>query len=163
MADKQPLSSAQFMDRLMRRIAVAVFLISVCLAATVVMEYVSDPLADSIHTGTLVLAMVAVILVLPMFLRTILFKIRNRSSKFQPDSFVADAYRQAAERSFGLTFIFLALLDLWANNEPAPFSASIAINATLSLSLAFFSLSFFYLIRPVAGEEDDDFDTEQDA
>ena len=160
MADKKPLSSAQFMDRFMRRIAIAMFLISVCLAAIVAREFVGEATSDMIRWGTKGVAIIAVLLVLPMFVRALLYKVRNPSAKFQPDSFVADAYRQAAERSFGLTFIFMTLLDIWANNEPAPFSASIAINVTLAVALAFFSLSFFYLIRPVAGEDDDEFDGE---
>ncbi len=160
MTNKNRLSSAQFMDRFLRRIAIATFLISVYLGLTVVMEYVSGVTADRIDMATLALGIIAVILVVPSLL---LYKIKYPGSRLQPDSFVADAYRQATERSFGLTFIFLVLLGTWANNDPAPFTASIAINATLALSLAIFSVNFFYLTRPVAGEEDDDFDREKGA
>jgi hypothetical protein len=161
MAKSKHISAAEFVDAFMWRIALAVGLVSLAYASSALTFVVADSVSYYLDKVNLVLGLAAVALILPQFLKMARHKARNLSSTMEPEGFVVDAYKRAAEKAFSFTFIFLIFLDIMIENVWANLPAEFLINVIVSFSLATFSLSFFFFSRSHSDEDaEDDFESE---
>ena len=105
------------------------------------------------------LGVLAIIVVLPQFVKLIRLMARMRSGQCEPEGFVVDVYKRAAERAFAFTFIFLLFMDFMIGRFWTELPADFVIEVVIAVSLALFSLSFFLFNRD-DGEDEDDFETD---
>ena len=159
MSDRKPLSSAQFVDRFMTRTATGVLLVSLAYAATTVEYFAPETLAFYLDKLALILGLLAVVIVFPQFVQLIRRRTKLGIGKNEPEGFVIEVYKRAAERAFSLTFIFLLFMDVMTDRGLAGLPAEVVVETIIAFSLAIFSLSFFIFNRAFDGE-DDDFDEE---
>jgi len=151
-------SPAQFIEKFMNRVAVGVFLISLAYASSAMMFVVSEAMALYLDRLSFGFGLLAVAVVFPSVVKMIIAKRRAGAGSHQPDGFVVDAYKRAAERGFALTFVFLLLMDFLTGRFFVDLPAEFAIQIILAISLAIFSLSFFIFTREEGDEEPDNVD-----
>lgn len=151
-----PLSTAQFVDRFMTRTALGIFLVALAYGASVLERTLPSNAADLFDKIGLALGIAAVVIVLPQFVQLIRRRKALGIGRNEPEGFVTDVYKRAAERAFALTFIFLLAMDVMTRGVLANLSADVAIKAVIAVSLSIFSLSFFLFNR--VDEDDDDFE-----
>lgn len=147
------LSTAQFVDRFMHRIAIGVFLVALAYATSAVMFLVSPEIAFYLDKLKLGLGLMAVVIVFPQFVKMVRRKVRGGADADEPESFVVEAYKRAAEKSFALTFVSLIIMDVLSTGVLAGLPVEFSIEVILFVSLIIFSLSFFAFNR--TGDDDD--------
>ena len=156
MTDKKPPSTAQFMDRFLTRCAYGVALISISFGVSAAMSFVSEDTANILDWVTKATGLLAVLLVIGPFLRTMRFKIKNPRASVEPDGFISQAYRAAAEKAFAFTFIFLLGLQI-AMDKGVALPAEATVEIIIAVTLGIFAITFFWVARDTS-DEDDDFD-----
>ena len=92
---------------------------------------------------------------LPQFFQLIRRRKGLGIGSHEPESFVIDVYKRAAERAFSFTFIFLLFMDVMTGGMFSVLPAEITIKIVIAVSLAIFALSFFIFNRTSDGEDDD--------
>ncbi len=161
MSQNNQQSAAEIVDKFMQRTALAVFLISLAFACTALRFVVEGDIASHLGKAKLVFSVLAVILVLPQFIRVMRLAIKNRASGCEPEGFIVDVYRRASEKGFAFNFIFLLIMDVVTDNLVTDLPPKFFIDVVIAASLAIFSLSFFFLNRKSnADEGDDEFESE---
>lgn len=154
-------SVAEFVDIFMQRIALGVFLVSLAYGASALIFVSDGEIASYLGKAKLGLGILAVILVLPQFIKMVRFKMKRPSDGCEPEGFVVDVYKRAAEKGFAFTFIFLLIMDVVTDKVVTDLPPKFFIEVVIAASLAIFSLSFFFLNRETDDrEDDDDFDHE---
>ena len=162
MSQKKIQSPAEIADKAMQYIAIGVFLLALAQACSALIFFVGEDMAVLLGYAKIGFGILAVIVVFPQFLRLSRLKMNMQSGCAEPEEFIIDVYKRAAERAFAFTFVFLVFMDYMTRNSWSDLPTEFVIDLILAASLAFFSLSFFVFNR--AGDTDegeDDFDQVQ--
>jgi hypothetical protein len=149
-------SMAQFADRFLLRTAIGVLLVAIAYAAGAAMYLVGDEIADYLDKLQLLLAVAAVVIILPGFIKYARLRAAGQCRAGEPEGFVAEVFNKACVKAFSLTFVFLIILEPLSKKYLTELPTNFFINLTLCLSLGVFSLTFFFLNR----EDDDDLEDE---
>lgn len=158
MSNQDDHSRAEFIDRFMHRTAIGVLLIALAYASSAMAPFLSEAAGSYLDNLELGLRVLAVIIILPQFIKMIRLRARQPEN-CETDGFVVDVYKRAASMAFALTFVTLVVMQALAGRELADLSAAFYINSTLAISLGVFSITFLRLAHAGDGEDDDDFDT----
>jgi len=160
MNNQKAASVAEQIDRIMQKTALGVFLVAVAYAVSVFEFFVSENVADGLNYLSKVLAIIIIVLVLPGFLKAVSLRRRYGKACREPEGFVIAMFNKAAGKAFQFTFIFLIALEIVNGDALAHLPGEFFIKLIISVTLAIFSLIFFFLSRPGVDEEvDDEFDT----
>ena len=162
MSKKKPKSPAEIADQAMQYIAIGIFLVALAKASSALIFFAGEDMVSLLRYAKTGLGILAVIVVFPQFVRLVRLKMNIPSGCAEPEGFIIDVYKRAAERAFAFTFVFLVFLDYMTGNSWSHLPTEFVADLILAASLAFFSLSFFVFNR--AGDTDegeDDFDQVQ--
>ena len=144
--NKQKLVSfPEQIDRMMQRIALGVFLIAIAYAISASKFFVNEKTADILDISSQVLGVIIIVLVLPAFLKLVNMKRKNREACSEPEGFVTEVFDKATGKSFQFTFLFLIALEFVSGNYLTNLPTEFFIKLIISVTLAIFSLSFFFL------------------
>ena len=148
---------AQFVDRFLQRTAIGVLLLGVAFAVSAAMYLVTESTALYLDKLTLLLGLIAIIVVLPGFIKLMRLKKNKQCDWSGSDSYMSGVFNKACVSAFEATFIFLIILEpvtkKYLTNQPTDFF----INVILSLSAGVLGLAFFYRMRKDTAELEDDF------
>ena len=158
MTNHEKASVAEKIDQMMQRVALGVFLVAVAYAISTLKYFVGAQTSAILDNVSMVLGVVILLLVFPKFVKFVILKRKNREACREPEGFVVDMFNQATGKAFQFTFLFLIALEFASKSLLAELPGEFFVKATITFSLAFFSLSFFFLNRAKNdGESDDDF------
>lgn len=157
---KTPLSPAQFVDKFITRTAIGVFLVSLAYAVSVFEQLLAGEGVEILDKVGKALGIAAIVIVLPGFISLIRRRKSLNIGSDEPEGFVTDVYKRAAERAFALTFIFLLFMDVMTGRALSNLSAEVAVKMVIAVSLAIFSVSF-YLFNRVSDDDTDGFADEE--
>ena len=159
MTSKEQASIAEQVDQMMQRIALSVFLVAVAYAISTARFLVDESTKDVLDNISRVLGVVILVLLLPKFLKFVALRRSNRTACKEPEGFVIEMFNQATGKAFQFTFIFLIALEFASDTLLANMPGEFFVKLTITFTLAFFSLTFFFLNRAQDGT-DDGFDVE---
>lgn len=155
-------SPAQIVDTLLQRTAIGLFLLAIAYTMSAAMYVINNQdIVNLMDRLQLVPSILVLLIVFPAFVKFAKLRYRRKSECSEADGYLVEMFRRASAMAFGLTFVFLIVLELvtekYLTGLPTPFF----INATLAFSLGVLSVGFFRLARGDGDDEsDDDFDAE---
>ena len=153
MSKQQKVSVAEQIDRMHQRIAMGVFLVAIAYAISAIRFFVSEEVIGVLDIFSKILGITILILVLPAFLKFVNMRRKNRGACKEPEGFVIEMFNQATGKAFQFTFLFLVALEIISKNYLAHLPGEFFIKLIISVTLAIFSLSFFFLNRAGGDEE----------
>ena len=153
MSKQQKVSVAEQIDRMHQRIAMGVFLVAIAYAISAIRFFVSEEVIGVLDIFSKILGITILILVLPAFLKFVNMRRKNRGACKEPEGFVIEMFNQATGKAFQFTFLFLIALEIISKNYLAHLPGEFFIKLIISVTLAIFSLSFFFLNRAGGDEE----------
>lgn len=107
----------------------------------------------------LVPSILVLLIVFPAFVKFAKLRYRRKNECSEADRYLVEMFRRASAMAFGLTFVFLIILELVTEKYPADMPTAFFINTTLAFSLGVLSITFFRVMRGEGDDEsDDDFD-----
>ena len=136
-------SIAQLAERFLHRTALGVLLMALAYALAAAMYLVSEPLEQRLDLVQLVLAMAAVIVVLPGFVRMLRVRMARGTDCADADSYIGEQFRKACVMAFSITFVVLAVAGPVSRQLPSDLPPDFYIQSVLALSLGAFSATFF--------------------
>jgi len=151
-------TTAQFVDRFLKRIALAVFIMAVSYASGALGHVVGHEARDFLLMVKDPLGLLAAIIVLPMFIKMMIKIIRSGGKHSTPSGYVAEMYGKSAGNGFAAGFIFLVFLEPLSGGALAHLPSEFFVQSAIAILLGGLSVSFFILNRDDADEMDDDFD-----
>ena len=157
MAINNQLSVVEQIDKMHQRIALGVFLVSVAYALSVIRFLVNEKTSGMLDTASQVVGVFVIILVLPAFVKFLRIRRDNRAACAEPEGFVIEMFNRATGRAFQFTFLFLIVLEIVSKNLLSHLPGEFFIKLIISVTLAIFSLTFFFLNR--VDDNEDDFAT----
>ncbi len=158
MSNQDDHSRAEFIDRFMHRTAIGVLLIALAYASSAMAPFLSEAAGAYLDGLELALRVLAVIIILPQFIKMIRLRARQPED-CETDGFIVDVYKRAASMAFALTFVALLVMQVLAGRQFADLPPGFYINAALAISLGVFSITFLRLAHADDGEDDDDLET----
>lgn len=162
MSKKGHKSRAQISDKLTQMTGLAVFYFSLAIAASAATFAVTEEIAGYLNILKIGLSILGILVVLPALVQFIKLTIRKRGKFYEPEGYVKYVYERAAGKSFSFTLIFLVVMAFVTRRNFIGLPTEFFILAILSVSLAFFSLTFFYLSQTEKSDEgEDNFDGDQ--
>jgi hypothetical protein len=115
----------------------------------------ANPTTRILDTLELIFAFVPVLIILPILAWKFTKLPKNqRQHYFEPESFVADTLKESMKKSWGVLFILLIFMELFADNLFANMPPKFFIQIAISVMLVVVSLTFFYLNW---GDNNDDY------
>lgn len=151
-------SIAEQMDKILQKIAFGVLLVATAYAISVIEFFVSTGNANILNNLSTALGVLAIVLVLPGFIKIIQLKRKHGAACKEPEGFIVEIFNQATGKAFQFTFIFLILLEIFNGAALAHLPGEFFIKLIIAVTLAIFSLTFFVLSRSGADDNfDDDF------
>lgn len=147
MNKQKTVSVPEQIDRMMQRIALGVFLVAIAYAISASKFFVNEKTANILDISSQVLGVIIIVLVLPAFLKFVIMKRKNREACSEPEGFVIEMFDKATGKSFQFTFLFLIALEFVSGNYLTNLPTEFFIKLIISVTLAIFSLSFFFLNR----------------
>ena len=150
-------SVAEQIDRMMQRIALGVFLVAITYGLSVAEFFVSPQTNEILNNVIRVLGVGIIVLVLPQFLKIVMMKHKNREAFKDPEGFVIEMFDKATGKAFQFTFLFLVFLEFASDSLLSHLPGEFFIKLIIMVTLAIFSLTFFFLNRAgdAPGPEDD--------
>lgn len=157
MTTQSPVSPAELADRTLQLVAASLLALALIFCLSVAEFFVTTSVAAILDLVVKALA----IAVLGLMAMLYLWKFRSmsrgqRKRQFSQDGFLQIAFRRSMARSWMLTFVVLAILQvldkLVLERLPA-MPAEIVIQAILALMLVIFSLAFLSAMRWSASDE----------
>lgn len=156
MSAKKTPSPAEIFEKAMQRIALGVLLVSLANLMKILKYVLSPDFAAALDMAELGLGALAVIVVLPHVIKLVALKMRLPSCEHEPEGFLVDVYKRAAEKGFAFTFIFLLFMNFMTSRSWAEFPAELVIEIIIAVSLAIFGVSFFVISRSYDDDENDE-------
>ena len=153
MSKQQKVSVAEQIDRMHQRIAMGVVLVAIAYAISAIRFFVNEEVIGVLDIFSKILGITILILVLPAFLKFVNMRRKNRGACKEPEGFVIEMFNQATGKAFQFTFLFLVALEIISKNYLAHLPGEFFIKLIISVTLAIFSLSFFFLNRAGGDEE----------
>ena len=150
---------AEFIDKFLQRVAIGVVLVALAFNLSALAFVVPDAVAFYLNKIELALGILAVIIVLPQFIKMMRCRMRGEAWAEDADSFVANIYRRAAEKGFSLTFVALVVLIFLSDDYLIELPLEFYFQALLAFSLGVFSLTFFWLLWADEEAPADEFDS----
>lgn len=163
MSKKGHKSRAQISDKLTQMTWLAVFCISLAIAASAATFAVTEEIAGYLNILKIGLSILGILVVLPALVQFIKLTIRKRGKFYEPEGYVKYVYERAAGKSFSFTLIFLVVMAFVTRKNFIGLPTEFFILAIYSVSLAFFSLTFLYLSQTGKSDEgEDNFEGDQE-
>jgi len=156
MTKKGHKSRAQISDKLTQMTGLAVFCISLAIAASAATFAVTEEIAGYLNILKIGLSILGILVVLPALVQFIKLTISKGGKFYEPEGFVKYVYERAAVKSFSFTLILLVVMAFVTRKNFIGLPTEFFILAILSVSLAFFSLTFFYLSQTGKSDEGED-------
>lgn len=148
-------SPARVAETMMQRSAIAMGMVTMAYALSVTMQLVDGPVVRYLDWIQMALGLGVLVVVLPTFIKYSRLKTRLKDTCREADSFMANAFNQAARKAFSLTFVFMVVLQMLTRRHFTDLPTDFFINVILTFSLGVFSLTFFFLVRDNHDENDD--------
>ncbi len=155
-------SPAQIVDRLLQRTAIGVSLLTISYSMAAAMYVISDQeIVGLMDRLQFIPSILVLLIVFPAFVKFARLRYRQKNECSEADGYLVEMFKRASAMAFGLTFVFLIILEpvtgKYLTELPTPFF----INVTLAFSLGVLSIAFFRSVRGDSDDQsDDDFDTE---
>ena len=156
MTKQKPISVVEQIDKMHQRIAIGVFLVAIAYATSVIRFLVNEETSELLDIFSKVLGIVIIILVLPAFLKLMNMRRKNKGACKEPEGFVIEMFNKATSMAFQFTFLFLVVLEIISKNILAHLPGEFVIKLIITVTLAIFSLTFFFLNRAGDTEETED-------
>jgi hypothetical protein len=97
-------------------------------------------------------------MVLPGFVKSVRLRKEYGEACREPEGFIKEMFNKAAGKSFQFTFIFLIFLEMISRSYLAHLPTAFFLKLVIAVTLAIFSLTFFFLNRSDSDEDaEDDF------
>ncbi len=154
MTSKKNMSVAEHIDKMMQIVALATFLVAVIYAIATAKLLVTEETGDVLDIISKVLGILIFVLVLPGFIKFMNLKRKNLEACREPESFVVEMFNKATGKAFQFTFLFLIFFEILSKNYLADLPGEFFVKVIVSVTLAVFSISFFFLNR--SGDIGDD-------
>lgn len=151
-------SVAQFVDRFLQRSATGVLLVGTAYALSAVMYFVGDEVSGYLSKVTLVLGILAVISVLPVFIKMVRLRSNKQCNWSGSDSYMMGVFNKACVSAFEATFIFLIVLEPLSKKFLTEQPTNFFINVVLAVAASVLGLAFFFRTRRDEAELEDDLD-----
>ena len=146
----------------MQIIALAVFLMAVAYAISVLEFFVSEDVKAVLNISSQVLGIIILLIVIPAFVKFMRMKRKNRESCKEPEGFVIEVFDKATGKAFQFTFIFLIILEFFSGSYLLHLPGEFFVKLIITVTLAVFSLTFFFLNRDWGqAEVEDEFGNRQ--
>ena len=137
-------TSAQLAESFLQRTAFGVLLLAAVYLLAAGMHLVGEPLErtlDLLQTG---LALLAIVVVLPAFVRMLRLRMRGSADCADSDSYIGEMFHKACVTGFSVTFVMLMLTGPVSRKLPLHgLPVDFYIQAILAVSLGAFSATFF--------------------
>jgi len=162
MTSKEKASVAEQIDQMMQRVALSVFLVAIAYGLSTAVFLVDESTKNILDKTSQALGIVILIILLPRFLKFVALRRRSREACREPEGFVVEMFNQATGKAFQFTFLFLIALEFLSDTLLVSMPGEFFVKLIITFTLAFFSLTFFFLNRAQAGAEDDFDDDNED-
>jgi len=149
---------AQFADRFLRRVALAVLLMAISYTAAATLHFVEGNLNEALTIVRKVFGIGAALIVLPQFINFIRLRMRVKDCGEEPEGFIAEIYGQSAVSAFAVAFVTMVFLEPFAGKAFSDLPPDFFIQAMLALMMATLGINFFIRSRAGDDELDDEFD-----
>jgi len=147
MKDRKILSIAEQIDNMMQKVALGTFLVAVAYAIITAKFLVTEETGDVLNIIARILGVLIIVLVLPGFIKFVNLKRKNREACREPEGFVVEMFNKATGKAFQFTFLFLIFFEIISKNFLTDLPGEFFIKVIISLTLAIFSVTFFFLNR----------------
>ena len=150
-------SVAEQIDRMMQRIALGVFLVAIAYGLSIAEFFVSTQTNEILNNVMRVLGVGIFVLVLPQFLKFLMMRHKYSEACKEPEGFVIEMFDKATGKAFQFTFLFLVPLEFASDGLLSHLPGEFFIKLIIMVTLAIFSLTFFFLNRAgdAPGPEDE--------
>lgn len=157
-------TTAQFVDRFLKRIALSVSILALSYGSGALSHIVGGEARDILLMVKDPLGLLAALIVLPMFIKMMVKVIRSgKASGDTSSGYVAEIYGKSAGNGFAAGFIFLIFTEPMSDGWLAHLPPSFFVQAAIAVLLGSLGISFFILNRDTGDEMDDGFDDEEGA
>ncbi len=150
---------AQFYDRFLGRVAIGLFIVAMGLGIDGIGYFVEPDVAAMLKYVRTALAIVLMILVLPVFLKLLFLRFRNKKDCQEPESFVTEVYKHASVHGFSVVMLMLIAAQVVLGLESDALPTEFYIKTILATGFLAVSISFFIQMYK---SEDDDFASEDE-
>ncbi len=144
--DKQPLSRAEIMDKMMLATAILIAILAVLYAVSAIEYLVGETLAaylGMLETGLAVLVLVIALFTVPLLVKKLSLNRQHPSG--QPESFFNDIARQSFATSWAVTFLAMVVMDSVTEDFIAGMPVMFTLDLIRAILLGTFGISFFVL------------------
>lgn len=163
MANKKEESFAQLVDRFLKRIAMAVSVMSVAYGSAAAAHFVSEGAAYYLELAKTVLALTAAAMVLPIMISFMVRRKKYKGCEGESAGYIAEIYGKSAGNAFATGFIFAIMLEPLSEHILAGLPPAFFVQATISVMIGALGISFFVLSRDGDDDFDDEFEDEEEA
>lgn len=146
----------QFVDRFLSRTAMGVATMATTYALGAALFFLDGELATWVDRLQGALAILAVIIVLPTFLRFVVMRRKGQCREVESGGFISEVFQKACARGFTATFVAMMLMEPLSKKITMTLPPSFYLSVALAISLGVFGVSFFSLTRV-----DDELDNEE--
>jgi len=150
----------QFVDRFLKRIALAVTIMASSYGSGAFSHLVEGSARDFLLMVKDPLGLLAALIVLPMFIKMMMKIIRSGTKHSAPAGYIAETYGKSAGNGFAAGFIFLVLIEPMSGGMLRHLPPEFFIQSAIAVLLGALGISFFILSRDGNDEIDDEFDDE---
>lgn len=153
MTQEHTFSVAQLADKILQRTALGVLLMAIAFAIGAGVHVVSDDTARLLDKIQLVFVALAVISIIPTFVRYIRLQIKGACEFDETQSYIGIVFNKAGIRAFGASFLMLAIAGPIGRKHLPDLPAEFFDYVILAVSLAVFGITFFASIERDDGED----------
>jgi len=158
MNNKTSASVAEQLDKIMQKTALGVLLVACAYTLSVLKIFFDVPVVTFLDYTKTALGILAIVIVLPGFVKGIQLRREHGEACKEPEGFIKEMFNKAAGKAFQFTFIFLIFLEMISRNYLAHLPPSFFLKLIIAVTLAIFSLTFFFLSHSDSDEDiEDDF------
>jgi len=151
-------TTPQFVDRFLKRIALAVAIMALSYGSGALSHIVGGQASDILTMVKDPLGLLAAVIVLPMFIKMMIKVIRSgKTSSDASSGYIAELYGKSAGNGFAAGFIFLVFLEPISGRFLAHLPPEFFVQSAIAVLLGALAISFFILNRDGDGEMDDEF------
>ena len=147
MTNKKKASVAEQIDKMMQRTALGIFLVAISYAIQTAKFFVTEETGDVLNIIARVLGVIIIILILPGVVKFFNMRRKNRKAGREPDGFVNEMFNKATGKAFQFTFLFLIFFEILSKYYLTHLPGEFFIKVIVSVTLAIFSITFFFLNR----------------
>ncbi|WP_417464502.1 hypothetical protein [Kordiimonas sp.] len=158
MSNGKSVSPAQMIDSFLRRVVLGVFIVALKYAGSALEVVSSEDMAGYLDTAQLVASILAVVIVLPAFLKFFRARSLPECRRAESDSYISEMVKQSGLHAFSGTFIFLVALEVAVKKFAFDAPISFFLDIVLFVALTIFSISFYLLVRDDGTEDLDDWE-----